>query len=131
MARLKQVRVRQQQFGREAELFGLQVKTQPLLLAELAQPVEVDAAGTLLAGEAVVVEMRRVAFRGDQFVEQIHLPDNHGVKVMRDGPVHQFASLFPVPVSLIIQLQRPRLPHRSLPFVIRLANRHYYHRRAK
>jgi hypothetical protein len=39
---------------------------------------------------------------GNQFVEQINLPDNHGIEIMRDGVVDQLAGLFPVPVSLII-----------------------------
>jgi hypothetical protein len=46
--------------------------------------------------------MRRVAFGRDKFVEQIHLPDNHGIERMCDGVFHQLTGLFPVPVSLII-----------------------------
>jgi hypothetical protein len=43
------VQVRQQQIGREVELFRLKIKTQPFLLAQQPQAVEIHAASTLLA----------------------------------------------------------------------------------
>ncbi|MNP85875.1 hypothetical protein D3C76_1858030 [compost metagenome] len=72
------------------------------MLAQRPQPVEINATGTLLAGEAVVIMVWRVAFGRDQHVKQGDLANNQGVKVMRDGILHQLTGLVPVPVSLII-----------------------------
>ncbi|MNN76360.1 hypothetical protein D3C81_1927360 [compost metagenome] len=72
------------------------------MLAQFTETIEMDAAGALLAGEAIVVLKRGVALGRNQHVEQVHLPDNHGIEIMRDGVIHQLAGLIPVPVSLII-----------------------------
>ena len=112
---INQLRMRRQQVGGETEFFGLKIKTQPLFVAITGKTVEVDAAGALLAGETIVVLVRRVALRRDQLVEQVNLPDNHGIKIMAGRPLHQLAGFLPVPELLIIQFQRTRFPHRLLP----------------
>ena len=108
---INQLRVRRQQVGGEAQFLGLQIKFQPMLLAVTGQPVEVHAARALLAGEAIVVLMRGVAFRRNEFIKQVRLPHHHGRKLMAGRPLYQLAGFVPVPELLVIQFQRTRLPH--------------------